>query len=131
MKYIWIGLAGAAGALSRYGLGLWMGRWLPAAFPWGTLVINLTGSFLLGLVAGLGNDRGLIPTPWRAPIAIGFIGAYTTFSTWTVDTVRLFETGQVVPATANVVASLALGLPAAWLGLVASSLPARSRKARP
>ncbi|HEY3366258.1 MAG TPA: fluoride efflux transporter CrcB [Symbiobacteriaceae bacterium] len=120
MKYLWIGLAGAAGALARYGLGLWVGGRLPLPFPLGTLLINVTGSFLLGLVAGLGSDRGLIPPAWRAPIAVGFIGAYTTFSTWTVETVRLFEAGRLDLALGNVVLSLALGLPAVWLGLVVS-----------
>jgi fluoride exporter len=117
MKHLWIGLAGAAGALSRYLLGTMVTAFLPLPFPLGTFVINVTGSFFLGLVAALGADRGLIPPQWRTPIGIGFIGAYTTFSTWTVDTVQLLEHGDFLTAGANVVGSLLFGMFAVWAGL--------------
>ncbi|HYF91220.1 MAG TPA: fluoride efflux transporter CrcB [Symbiobacteriaceae bacterium] len=115
--YIHVGLAGAAGALSRYLLGLLVTFAFPSPMPWGTLLINLTGSFLLGALTGLGIHRGLIPHGWRAPLTTGFVGAYTTFSTWAVDTVRLWETGHWGYAAANIGLSLSLGLPLAWLGL--------------
>ncbi|MDF2628753.1 MAG: putative transrane protein [Symbiobacteriaceae bacterium] len=120
---LFVGLAGAAGALSRYLLGLLIQGFWPSPMPWGTLVINLTGSFLLGLLTGLGLHRGLIPPAWRIPLTTGFIGAYTTFSTWAVDTVLLAETGHIWAATANVMVSIGLGLPLAALGLRLSGPP--------
>lgn len=127
---MWIGLAGAAGALARYGLGLFVRGLAGPGFPVGTLLINLTGSFLIGLVAGLGADRGLIPAAWRTPIATGFIGAYTTFSTWTVDSVQLLEAGHWGAVLLNVVGSAALGLIAVWLGLVVSRVRSTGTDAR-
>jgi len=126
MRHLWIGLAGAAGALSRYLLGLLAAGLIPSVFPWGTLVINVVGCLVLGLVVGFGYDRGLLPEPWRAPVAVGFIGAFTTFSTWTVDTVRLFEIGHPGLAIANVAISLVLGLAATAFGLRAAGRPAPS-----
>lgn len=117
VKYFYVGLAGAAGALSRYLLGLLATAAWPSPMPWGTLLINLTGSFLLGALTGLGVHRGKIPVAWRAPLTTGFVGAYTTFSTWAVDTVHLAEAGHLAYAGANVLLSLALGVPLAWLGL--------------
>jgi CrcB protein len=117
MKLVWIGLAGSAGALSRAWLGALFTAHFPTPFPLGTFVINMTGSFLLGLVAALGADRGLIPPEWRAPLGIGFIGAYTTFSTWTVETVQLLERGHFALASLYVISSVGLGLVAAQGGL--------------
>ncbi|MGE5675055.1 MAG: fluoride efflux transporter FluC [Mycobacterium leprae] len=119
---LWIGLCGAAGACTRY-LGLaWLASRLSSPFPWPTLVINLTGSFLLGLVTGLGVERGLIPPAYRAPITAGYIGAYTTFSTWAVESMKLISHGHWLLATGNVLVSVGLGLPAVWLGLASSKL---------
>lgn len=115
-KYIAVGLAGAVGALSRHLLGLWLSALVPADFPLATLLINLTGSMLLGFVAGFGVERGHLPEPWRLPITVGLIGSYTTFSTWSVDTVLLLEAGRWLAATLNVGASLVLGLAAVWAG---------------
>jgi CrcB protein len=116
MKYVTVGLAGAVGALSRHLLGLFLSALLPIDFPLATLLINLTGSMLLGFVSGYGVERGHLPEPWRLPVTVGFIGSYTTFSTWAVDTVLLLESGRVVAALLNVGASLVLGLGAVWAG---------------
>ena len=111
-----IGIAGCLGALARYGLeGLVSRR--AGAFPWGTFAVNVSGSFLLGLAVTLLGER-LTVAPWvRASIAIGFLGAYTTFSTFTFETVRLAEEGASGNALANVGASLVVGLLAAAAGL--------------
>lgn len=111
--YLALGLAGAAGASSRYLLGLLAATAAPGPFPLGTLLINLSGSLVLGLLVG--HDG--LPERWRIPVATGFLGAYTTFSTWTVDTIRLYEEGHVGLAGANVAVSLLLGLPLVWIGL--------------
>lgn len=121
MKYIYVGLAGAAGALTRYWVGVVVGGLVTGRFPWAILLINITGSFLLGFLTGFGVERGLIPTAWRAPLSVGFVGAYTTFSTWTLDTVNLLESGHWALATANVAVSVVLGMAAVRLGLICSN----------
>ncbi|MEW8978394.1 MAG: fluoride efflux transporter CrcB [Symbiobacterium sp.] len=113
---IGVAAGGALGALARHGLGQWLTALLPSAFPVATLVINLLGSALLGFVVGYGIERGRLPEAWRVPLTTGFIGAFTTFSTWSVDTVLLLEAGRWLPAAANVAFSLALGLVAVWAG---------------
>lgn len=116
MKYFAVALAGVVGALSRYVLGLGIAALWPTDFPLGTLLINLTGSLLLGFVTGYGVERGRLPEAWRLPITVGLIGSYTTFSTWTVETVLLLNAGRWDLALLNVSASLVLGLAAVWAG---------------
>ena len=86
-------------------------------FPWGTLVINVSGSFLLGLLFALSAERALLPAEIRGPLMIGFLGAYTTFSTFMLESWRLAETGAWGPALANLGGSLVLGLVAVVAGL--------------
>lgn len=113
----WTGLvvAGAAGAVCRYLADLVLAPRIGRRFPWSTFVVNVTGSFLLGLVAGA--TGGLLPDDVGRVLAVGFCGAYTTFSTHMVDTVHLAEDAGAPRAAANVVVSLASGLAAMTLGL--------------
>ena len=113
-----IGIAGAAGALARYAVdGLVLKR-TGGGFPWGTLVVNVTGSFLLGVFFVLLAERVTI-APWiRSSLLIGFIGAYTTFSTLSLETFRLFEDGAHLLALANGLGSLLAGLLAVYGGIV-------------
>jgi CrcB protein len=112
-----IAFAGAAGALARYGLDGLIAR-KSGAFPWGTFVINTTGSFLLGVAFTLLTERYRVE-PWlRSAITIGFLGAYTTFSTLSLETYRLFEDGAYGLAFANALGSLAAGLVALYVGVV-------------
>lgn len=114
-----IGVAGALGALARYGLDGAVSRRLPASFPWGTLVVNVSGALVLGFVLTLMTEQ-LSTAPWiRSALAIGFLGAYTTFSTLTYETYRLLEDGAVGLAAANILGSAAAGLVAVYLGVVA------------
>lgn len=114
-----IALAGAAGALARYGLEGLVARRSPGVFPWGTFAVNVTGALLLGFVFTVMTEQ-LSTAPWlRAGLTIGFLGAYTTFSTLSFETYRLLEDGAVGVAVANAVASLAGGLAAVYLGVVA------------
>lgn len=108
--------AGAGGAVARYMLDLAVGTRTKGVFPWGTLTINLTGSLLLGVITGLALHHGL-PRTTRIVIGTGFCGAFTTFSTFTYETVRLIEEGDVVEALANVGLTLLVGGIAAALGL--------------
>ncbi len=87
------------------------------AFPFGTLVVNLSGAFILGLLATLALERSVLPAAIRAPVLIGFVGAYTTFSTWMLETWRLAEQGAWLGAVANVGGSVILGLVALGAGI--------------
>lgn len=115
-EVLWVGLGGFVGANARYLLGGWIAARFGAAFPYGTFLINSTGSFILGLIMGTLEGHVLSPAV-RLALAIGFVGAYTTFSTWTYETIRLIENGSLLPATLNVVGSLLIGLLAAVGGL--------------
>ena len=114
-----IGIAGSLGALARYGLDGVVSRRLPTAFPWGTFVVNVSGSLVLGFLLTLMAEQ-LVATPWlRAALTIGFLGAYTTFSTLQYETYRLLEDGALGLAAANVFGSAAAGLLAIYLGVAA------------
>lgn len=112
MKVALIGIAGAGGALARYAIGVAVGT---RSFPWATLGINLTGSFLLGCVLALGLERGWSETT-TAPIAIGFLGAYTTFSTFSYESFTLVRTERAGVAAIYIAASVVGGLLAAFAG---------------
>lgn len=111
-----VSVAGALGATSRYVVDVLVQQRARSVFPWGTFVVNTTGSFLLGLLTGLALHHGLGSMP-ETVFGTGFIGAYTTFSTFSYETVRLVEEGAFLEAALNVLASLAVGLLAAAAGL--------------
>ncbi|MGH9275176.1 MAG: fluoride efflux transporter FluC [Acidimicrobiales bacterium] len=112
MKIILVAMAGAAGALSRYGLGVAVGA---RSFPWATLGINLVGSYLLGVVLVLGDERGW-PETTTIPLAVGFLGAFTTFSTFSYQTYTLARTDRAGTAAMYVAASVVGGVLAAAAG---------------
>jgi CrcB protein len=114
---LWVGLGGVLGAIARYWLNLAIVSRAGTLFPVGTLVINVSGSFVLGAVLGF-LDTHAAPPVVRLLCATGFLGAYTTFSTFTVETMRLVEEGSLVLAIGNAAGSLVLGLTAAVLGLI-------------
>jgi len=111
-----VGAGGFLGAIARYGLGVWIDARAGSAFPFGTLLINLSGSFLLGTLSGALEFSALSPEV-RLALGVGFLGAYTTFSTFTYETLRLVEAGDTGLALAYVAASVLVGLVAATLGL--------------
>jgi len=109
-------VGGAIGAPARYLVdGAVQGR-VGGTFPWGTFVVNVTGSLVLGVLTGLALYHGLGDVP-RAAVGTGFCGAYTTFSTYSYETVRLLEAGELGPAAAHAFGSIAVGLLAAGIGL--------------
>jgi len=114
-------VAGALGAVLRFAVDHTVQRRARSDFPLGTLVVNTTGSFVLGLLVGVADHHGL-STAWLTVLGTGLIGAYTTFSTFTFDTVRLLENTEWSPGAANVAVSVVLGLGAAALGLALGSL---------
>jgi CrcB protein len=113
-----IALAGALGALARWGVGGLISRRNSSAFPWETFVVNISGSFVLGFFFTAATERWAV-APWlRSAVTIGFIGAYTTFSTFMLETYRLTEDRAHGLAIANIVGSCAAGLVAVYLGVV-------------
>ena len=117
VHYLTIGLFGALGAIARAGLSAWLNPAVLDRIPLGTLVANITGSFLLGLLTGLASVGRGLPEQWRTPVTTGFLGSLTTFSTFSVETLRLAESGSWRLAGLNLLLQLGLGLPAAGLGL--------------
>ena len=116
LKYAAIGIGGFAGAIARYLLGNYIGSRFGVRFPYGTFVINMSGSFLIGLVLTL-LDRTTASPYWRYLIPIGFIGAYTTFSTFEYETLRAVQDGQVATGAWNVVLSNVVGFALVWAGV--------------
>lgn len=117
-KTLWVGLGGFLGANARYWLGGWVqARW-GAHFPWATFVINISGSLVLGLLVTLAAEQFATPRSpaLRLGAAVGFVGAYTTFSTFEYETLALVEAGAWPRALANAFGSLAAGFIAVWLG---------------
>ena len=123
LPYLLVGAGGFLGANARFALGRWAGSTFGTSFPVGTFITNVAGSFLLGVVATLVTGR-LAPNSDRITLAvsIGFIGAFTTFSTFEFESNRLLENGAWLLAAANVVLSVALGLVAVRLGILAARL---------
>jgi len=117
MPLLLIGLGGFAGAISRYLVDGWVTDRTAGAFPWGTLAVNLSGSFVLGLLFAMSAERAILPAEIRGPVMIGFIGAYTTFSTFMLESWVLIEDGSYTTAVANLGGSVLLGLIAVVAGL--------------
>ncbi len=111
-----IAVAGAAGAVSRYGVGLWAQRQWGSHFAFGTLLVNILGCLLLGFVLELEFQTDLVTQPTKLFLAVGFLGAFTTFSTFGFETLKFLQDGTPHLAALNVGANLVLGLLAVWLG---------------
>ena len=119
MEYLWVGLGGFLGANARYALGLWIvGRW-GAAFPWHTFIINVSGSFAIAVVLALLTEKLVADPAWRLLLVVGFLGGYTTFSSYTFEALALVEAGDWLAALWYVLGSNGLGLAATFLGLAA------------
>ncbi|WP_293759626.1 fluoride efflux transporter CrcB [uncultured Paraglaciecola sp.] len=114
--YIFIALGGATGACLRYFLSQLMLQWFGKGFPFGTLLVNIVGSFFLGFLYSLLEHGQLEAALWRTTVGIGFLGALTTFSTFSVDTLMLFQQGLWFKAALNVTLNIMCCLFAAWLG---------------
>jgi len=113
-----IAVAGAIGALARYGLEGLVSRRAPGAFPWGTFAVNVSGAFVLGFVFTVMTEQFTV-APWiRGAVTIGLLGAYTTISTLSFESYRLIEDGAIGIAAANMFGSLAAGLGAVYLGVI-------------
>lgn len=115
---VMIGLSGGLGALSRYWVEGVIVRRYSGIFPLGTFLVNISGAFLLGLAFTVMTERFLVSPNLRSALTIGFLGAYTTFSTLSLETFRLLEDGAYFFGVLNALGSLTVGLVAVWLGVV-------------
>jgi fluoride exporter len=110
LRLLWIAIFGAIGTLARYGLQGVVQMRIPSAFPYGTLLVNLTGCFFLGLIGQFALNRLAISPDWRVAITVGFFGGYTTFSSFGWETAKMVEDGEWMRATTYVAASVVAGL---------------------
>ena len=122
-SYIWIGIGGALGSIARYWCGGVASRLVGETFPWGTLFVNIVGSFIIGFFAALTGPDGRLPAgdTVRQFVMIGLCGGFTTFSAFSVQTLDLIQDGDWLRAGANVVGSVILCLAAVWLGHVVAA----------
>ncbi|MFP6868010.1 MAG: fluoride efflux transporter CrcB [Nitrospinota bacterium] len=121
--WLWVAIGGAAGSVLRYGTTIAVQRWTQSSWPWATFAVNILGSFLIGWLAYMVVGRGAISVQTRLIVMVGLLGGFTTFSTFSLDTLRLIQEGGWRAAAANAVLSVAGGLIAAWAGFnIASSL---------
>ncbi|MBA4371777.1 MAG: fluoride efflux transporter CrcB [Thermodesulfovibrio sp.] len=118
-----VGVGGFLGAIARYVLALWIGQKWGRIFPLGTFVINISGSFLIGLIMPLFTERFMVNPQWRLFFAVGFLGAYTTFSTFEFETNGLIRDGEWTLAALNAAGSVLAGFVALKLGdVIAKSI---------
>ena len=122
-NYLWVALGGAIGSMGRYGIALGMVRLAGPRFPWGTLVVNVVGSFIIGYFGALSAGNGRMPAPneIRLFVLVGFCGGFTTFSSFSLQTLELFQSGEALLGGLNVLGSVALCLAAVWLGVTAGA----------
>ena len=116
MNVLIIGIGGFAGAVARYAVSLWIGQRWGRGFPLGTFVINVSGSFFIGLLMTLMAEKFTFDPRWRLLLVVGFLGAYTTFSTFEYETGALLKDGEWTFAMLNVILSVVAGFVALKLG---------------
>jgi CrcB protein len=117
MHLLAIGVGGFVGAAARYLVDGWVSDATRGGFPWGTLVVNASGSLAIGVLFAVTVEHSLLPAGLRGPLMIGFIGSYTTFSTLALESWRLLEDGSWLAAGANLAGSVMIGLAAVIVGL--------------
>ena len=117
MNTLLVAIGGAIGAAGRYLIGGWVQSLAGSAFPAGTFFVNATGSLIIGIILGL-SERGALSGQARLLLAVGLMGGYTTFSSFSYDNLGLLQDGEVARLVINMVGQLAVGLFAAYVGLV-------------
>jgi CrcB protein len=122
IRVLLIGLAGALGTLSRYGVGVWAGKALGASFPYGTLIVNVTGCFLIALVAQIAISTTLLSPTMRLTLTTGFMGGLTTYSSFNYETTALLRDRGWAIGLTNVAMTLIACFVAGLLGLMAAKL---------
>ena len=112
-----IACGGAIGALSRFGLQQWLAPMYSGRFPLAIFIANSIGSLCIGLIYVLIVERGMLPEVWRAFLMVGLLGAFTTFSAFSLDSLRLIEQGEGLIALSNIFANVVVGLISAFIGM--------------
>ena len=115
---LFIAMGGSIGAVLRYSASLGVASIMGRGFPYGTLFVNVVGSLLIGLLSVVLLDRFNVGPEWRAAIFVGVLGSFTTFSTFSLETLNLLEQGELVAATTNVLLSIVVCLVAVWFGVI-------------
>lgn len=118
MKWAAVVVGGGAGSLCRYIVSLWASARFGAAMPYGTMFVNISGCFIIGLFMTLATERLIVSPYWRLLVSVGFLGGLTTFSSFSYETWRLLLDGEILRAVGNVALNMILGLLATWLGIV-------------
>jgi len=121
VQFLWICLGGALGTGSRYLVGLGAGRVLGTGFPYGTLTVNVVGSFLISVVMYLSLDAAVLSTPVRMFLTTGFMGGFTTYSSFNYETIKLFQSGALAIGATNVLVTLIACAISGVLGLLLAS----------
>lgn len=121
-RFLLISIGAIAGANLRYWVGDWFAQRLGASFPYGTLVVNLTGTLILGIFVTLATERFVLDPRWRILIAVGFCGSYTTFSSYMFESVSLILKGDYVPGVIYLFGSVLLGVLAMVVGMMIGHL---------
>ena len=116
LTYVAVAVGGAAGAMTRYGLARVIDHRLGGAFPYGTLSVNLLGSLAIGILWALLDKQADVPVELKQLLTVGFLGAFTTFSTFSLDTMQLLQDAAYGKAMVNVLMNVVLCIAAAWLG---------------
>jgi len=121
--YFWIAIGSALGGMTRYACSGLAARTIGETFPWGTLIVNVAGSFIIGLFATLTGPDGriFVGSLARGFVMIGFCGGFTTFSSFSLQTMALWQDGEILRAGANIGLSVVLCLVAVWLGFAAAT----------
>jgi CrcB protein len=121
LEVLFVALGGAIGSAARYLVGGWFAARFGAAFPYGTFVVNVTGSFIVGLFLAYAQERVSLSPYWRLFFAVGFVGGYTTFSTFEYESIRLLQDGEMLLAAVYLIGSVVTGGVAAIAGIALGS----------
>ena len=122
LKLLAVAVGGGIGAVTRYLVSVWAAGRFGANFPYGTLIVNVAGCFMIGLFMTLTTERLIVSPYWRLVFAVGFLGGLTTFSSFSYETLRLVEDSDILLAFYNTGLSLIVGFAATWVGIVVARL---------
>lgn len=112
-----VGLGGGIGSMLRYLSQKWVYQFYPHPFPWGTLLVNIAGCFLIGIFHSLSERSGLFTTEWRLLLTTGFCGGFTTFSAFAFENLNLLKSGDITYFSLYTIASIVLGIAAVFAGI--------------
>ena len=122
MKVMMVAVGGGIGATTRYLVSTWAAEKFGTDFPYGTLIVNVVGCFIIGAFMTLATERLIVSPYWRLLVTVGFVGGLTTFSSYSYETFKLLEEANIMVAMYNLLANVMLGFLATWLGISAARL---------